>query len=739
MHKTAIILWVIGSLAIIWIVGWILSRGLPMVVGKTSLGLSRVNDRLPLFMRPIEHTILCLLLGSLTIFIAKFPDWPPWRFVVGQQAQAQLHPGTLIGASAALLALLLFAANQLRNFEKESSSDNQFMGENLDTYLAQRSRIVRVLGLPIFHVAVGTLFIIPLVWYWLPDNIDTHVLWSFVPSVIAAPQLLAIAFWCASFAVVSGILLLNVLGTLHNSTLGFHRPTGLKLRVRADLRQTAESVYTAFFRYGEEGRRDEIYLWTSKILKQAGYLPADQRVDYVNLMLGSLSYRALREESRGKYLKLRKKLQVTKAKTSPTLKAASSCRRKRRVSRAKNILRVRTELAYGRMWAILEYLRNHDLSQHLQARLIGICLDEARQTDNDCERILGISWSEGGIKQRKQADDLTGYAYDILTRSRGQIPEIAGGFRHYSLDTEEGPRLQGLSAFVYRSLGRALFPSSGASRAPATQVEEIVSAANTLFDQQTREYALRQVLMAMIDCTIINRQSDETIEINQLETMLRRRNSYVPEPRNAANTPKSFEKIIEECAFYSLVSNTRLEPYQRTALLAVTSRQQAVIVLLYLLFYGVRSSAPLQVVDLHPFLPSLRDFRWGSGVDNHSVRRAAANYIQDSNVSHFVGDPEVHWLFDALEEPLSVELCVKFLEQRDQGRFMDFGLLQFVQWRVIAAETSYVVHRNHQSIAPSHTQQLHQAKLQVQEFAKDWQVVDPVIANMLDDLLLQFP
>src|SRR5699024_10597365 len=106
MHKTAIILWVIGSLAIIWIVGWILSRGLPMVVGKTSLGLSRVNDRLPLFMRPIEHTILCLLLGSLTIFIAKFPDWPPWRFVVGQQAQAQLHPGTLIGASAALLALL---------------------------------------------------------------------------------------------------------------------------------------------------------------------------------------------------------------------------------------------------------------------------------------------------------------------------------------------------------------------------------------------------------------------------------------------------------------------------------------------------------------------------------------------------------------------------------------------------------------------------------------------------------
>src|SRR5699024_8162703 len=132
-------------------------------------------------------------------------------------------------------------ANQLRNLEKELISDNQFMGENLDTYLAHRSRVVRVLGLPIFHVAIGALFIMPLVWYSLPESIDPDAIELSIPAVIASPQLLAIAFWCASFGAVSGILLLNVLGALRNSTVGFRSPTGLKRRVRADLRQAAES------------------------------------------------------------------------------------------------------------------------------------------------------------------------------------------------------------------------------------------------------------------------------------------------------------------------------------------------------------------------------------------------------------------------------------------------------------------------------------------------------------------
>lgn len=739
MHIGEIILWIIGSVVIIWVVGWVLSRGLPQLVRKTSIWLSGVNDRLPLSMRPIEHALLCILLGSLTLLIANFPNWPLWRFIVAQDAQAELHPGTLIAASAALLALLQFAANQLRNLEKDAISDNQFMGVNLDTYLAQRSRIVRVLGLPIFHIAICALFIMPLVWFSVPETIDSDSFGSYVPSVIASPQLLAIAFWCASFGTVSGILLLNVLGTLRNSTLGFRSPVGIKHRVRLELRQVVKSVYTEFFRLDDKDAATEIFLWTSKILGNVSDLPADQRVDYVNETLGALKYKALRERSQDKFVKVQKNLQLFDANTVATLKQKPSRLRQRRLSRAKYILRIRAELAYGRTWAILEYLQNHELSQHLQTRLVDICLEEARQFDNDCGRFPWFNWTEGYVSERIEDGHLNAEAYKILTRPLDQISDIDRGFRPYSAGREEAPRVVLLPAFVYRSLARGLLPSYGGSRLSVTLVEKIVSAANGLQDRRTRGYAVREVMKAIIDCTIVSRRQDEAIEINQLEKMLSQNGRYASSLTRGTKGRKSLDTFIGECAFSALVVESHLEERQRSALLRVVSGEQALGALLYLLFYGVRSYSALQAADLRPFQLGLRDFRLGAGANNQSARVAVARFIQSSNINHFVGAREVEWLFDALEEPLAVDVCVNFLEQRDQSRFYDFGLLQLLQWRVVAAEALYVPYSSFKSIAPSHNKQLIQAKPQVQDFADDWRAVDPVTANRIEQLLLQFP
>ena len=195
-----------------------------------------------------------VLLSALTVMIAARPDSAPWNLVTSPATSGTLQPEVLLGASAALVALLLFATSQVVTLEKASQSTNTYLGKNFDTYLFSRSRRVKSLSLPVFHGAIGALFVIPFLFQQLSSS---QIAWPSSEggaSLDFSWQLLAIAFWCASFATVAGVLLLNVFVTLRNSMLSFRAPFSIDACTEWENEQNTARVYRELFRAKQDNR-----------------------------------------------------------------------------------------------------------------------------------------------------------------------------------------------------------------------------------------------------------------------------------------------------------------------------------------------------------------------------------------------------------------------------------------------------------------------------------------------------
>lgn len=725
------LLWFVVPFVLLWLVGWVLNRLRPRIARKFHSVLQKTERHLPQGMLPIEHTLFGLALGGLMVVIATFPHWGPWGFIVRPATDATLQPGVLLGSAAALLALLIFAANQVQNLERDAGSGHLYLGQNINTFLARRSRIVKILALPIFHVAISALFILPLVWSSLPPSAEASTLGSGLLPGDWTLQLVTIAFWCASFGAVSGVLLLNVLGALHNSTLGFRAPTGLKMRIRFELGDRSDQTYTELFS-GAHGFRHEMYQWIAGCVEEASKLPHEQQRIYLHETVGSFKYRIHQEKTIKKCSKILKKLEPSRD-ASTVGKRLAPWLLKYRVNRAENLLQKRSNLAYERTRAMLTSLPDTDLTHEARDWLIKQCIIEVSSYDQHATRFLDGEFFSIEKRNQTHQDRFYREARGILTRPAHKISELNGYARWYPRD-QKSPCVEILPTFIIRTLAAILLPrnSKEDSKVSVEILQNIIGAADRLSHERTRDHALRHLVTAVIDCTIITRSDSETLPMNVLAT----RNRMSGDARHLEHSNrKSRELIIEEQTVTALTANTDLRPEAQAALLELLTGWLRPTVLLYLLFYRARTHRILSSSELQPFYQALNSYRWARLDTRAEALRSALRFFKKSNLNHFVTAEAVTWLFRALGKPLTLEMCVAFLK----ANIAELSLLQFIQWRVLASEELSYDGTSELEIERDIRRQLIVSKPEIQQFAKEWRTVNPITASELEMMLLRFP
>lgn len=727
------LLWCLAAFVSLWLLGWTLNRLLPRIARAVNAALDKTSGYLPRAMLPIEHTLLSLLLAGLTVVIALFPAGVPWGFVVLPATEATLQPGVFLGAAAALLALLLFAANQVRNFEKDAGSGNVYLGQNVETFLARRSRVVRMLGLPVFHLAVSTLFIVPLVWSLLPTNLQISDLGSELLPQEWSPQLVAIAAWCASFGVVSGVLLLNVLNTLRNSTLGFSAPNGIELRIEIELGDLADQAYAQFFR-GKHDLSDEMYRWTAGRVTKASELPQAQQVLYLNTVIGSLSYRLHQERTIEKCLKIIEKPERSFA-TNHVGEWLASWLLGRRFRRAENILNNYAALAKQRTRAMLRSLHVSDLTDEVRAWLIKQCITDATCYNRHVAQLLDLGLLRREKRNPTPRDHFLKEVRNTVLVPVHRIPDL-DGYSPLSFPSDTSPVVEAFSGFTFKALAAALFPrgSNQGSKISGDLLREMLSAADGITHRATRDYVLRELVDAVIHCVILTRADAETLPVNVLGSRQRQRRREEPSYLEPSGR-KSRRLIIEEQAMVAMTTNTDIQPAARTALVELLTEWRPPTALLFLLFHGVRARRSMTARDIAPFYTAWRDHPAVAPLYPENTLTKALRFFCGSNVDHFVSAEGVTWLFQALDRHLTLELCVAFLKMP----FTDFHLVQFVQWHTIASDRPYSYDSDDVELEPEICRQLAWAKPELQQFADDWYEVDQRSASSLHALLMRFP
>lgn len=724
--------WFLIAFVFLWLLGIMLNIFLPRVARIFNKVLQDASPFLPRALLPIEHTLLSLIAGGLTVLIATFPYWAPWEFIVIPSFQATFQPGVLLGAATALLALLLFAANQLQSLERDSGSGNLYLGENVNTFLARRSRIVKILALPIFHLVIFALFIVPLIWTALPSHSEAPTLGSAVPPEEWSAQLVAISFWCASFGLVSGVLLLNVLGALSNSTLGFRAPSGIRRRIEFELREISERDYAEILK-GKQNLREEMYQWVAKRVDEASKLPQSEQVTYLKNTISSRKYTTHQDRAVSKCGRLITRCQAG-LKESAEGKRLASWVFKWRVARVAKCLKKHLEPARGRARALLRALQRNDLTDDARNLLVAQCLAEARSSDRHLVELVGAEFFNVERPSTPNQDHFRREVLGLLFSPANRIEDLRGYGPRYSR-SETAPTVATLTTFILGGLVTVLFPNTsnhGGSGSSVQMLHEILATADGLTHGPTRELALKRLISSVIDCVIVHRADAEALPFDVLTT-LRRTGEEASFSSQSAR--KSAQLLIEEQAMDALKTGVDLQPEVRSALLKLLPQRRKPAALLYLLFHRARSSQVVTLNDLQPYYVALGGYRGASSKQRDTALKVAWRTIKESNLNHAVSPGVVKWLFYALEEPLTLGLCIEFLKTS----ISDLTLLQFIQWRVLASEVYHPDFGRRVLLTPKIRRQMVWAKPEIQEFAKEWRAVDYLVASKIDTLLLRFP
>lgn len=725
-----ILIWFAGIAVLLWLIGRLLVRLLSRLVPNVGRAMGRYIPR------SSEQTLLLVVLALLTALITARPHWAPWNMVISRERLATLQPEALLGAAAALFALLLFATTQVGALEKAARSENTYLGKNVDTYLFGRSRIVKSLSLPVFHLAICALFITPLFWQSLPNSEITWSPQGAATSLGFSPQLLAIALWCACFAVVAGTLLLNVFVTLRNSMVGFRAPFSIDLRIERGIEQTAALVYRELFRKKQTELSTKTRRWLSDVFTDAAQLPSDEQQKYLFLTIATLEYHRRRDDIDGKIADQFNK--VSRVPLHHRENRWNAWMRRRRYARITQNLRARTDIALQRARAILKFLDTNVVAPEVFDSLVRQCIEEATEGDNLYAKIFGSQHQHEDAENscvKREAEHIE--AEHILVQPLHNVPELR--VRHRPVPRRDGtePPVQKLPMFIYRALAEVMLPGLGhtnPSRAAVSLIADVIQSAEGLKDPRSREIILRLLVNAFKQCTITHRADQESIDIGQLQQCVTRRRTN---DRGATSgDAKGFVEIAEEEAFGTLTSTNSLQPAALNTLLAIVTGWRVPCALLTQLFWGVRGNRPLQSAQLSPFLDAHRRTDW----DPHWAREKTAAFIVRSSLNYFVDAPEVQWLFESLNRPLSVDLCVDFLRQEEFLPISDFGLLQFVQWHVIASPpaprgasaASY-------AIPEQYVRQLIGSRAAIEAFGNQWDTHDKNGADTVRGLLLEFP
>lgn len=696
-----------------------------------------------------EQILLCSLVVGLTMLIVIFPQWPAWSFIASPKAGAAAQAPTMFAASAGLLALLLFAANQARSADRDRHTGPMYFGRPLANYLLVHSPWTPLLWPPAFQLMIVLLFALPTFLPLAPASWTTPGFGPLDPTSIR-PDGIVLALWCAVFSITGGLLILYATTALRTSLVGLLQPRYLTLRILTDTRLREAEHIASFFSGRNDGqRRLATRDWACGHIDRAGRLPAGESSDYfsatvLNLEAATLHSRTMTTARRG----LARLLPLLESKSGSEAAAEDSSRHgpmyepraKRLRARIRRSLRSVRDFHAGRIDACLAALQRNDLPNELRMRAARLCLNDAQLVDDAVRQFRSAVPASSRQPNSPGDRELTASIGELFMTDRAGM-----GHRLRPTMLQTGPRSEppiqviSICAALYRDLAEAVFfPTHDQSHCTFLPTSQLVDAANSLDDEQTRRFAVAAVMDAHIACVTVHRSAHESRDIDELATFSSDRASALSDTPGIGRTERpALSELLEYSAFRALVASPRMDPAARQVLVPMVQGWRPYAALLHALLYTHRSiGRPLSADDLRPFHRSFD--RYGSDAKaRESAKNEVPTFLRGSqSVSHICTDDGVAWLLDAASRPLSLSLCTEFLAECEAGRIVEFGLLQLFQWHAVAGRhVDSVPSRAELDTHAVARRRLAADSPRIREFLQGWRAVDRWRAVDMERLL----
>ncbi|MGP9580358.1 hypothetical protein [Brachybacterium sp. AOP35-5H-19] len=738
------------------------------LAGAVRSAYRAVDARLPFWVGTLDQILLCITAVAITSLITVFPHIGLWAAVVERTSDTLGDNAALLGAAAALLALLLFAATQARSAEREARSGGVFYGRALSTSQFTRSQWAMLLRLPAFQVMTVLLFIIPIALTVAPSTPPEQFLGVELAGIPPLDRILS-ASWCALFAIVGGVLILNATSSLRSSVLEVMDPLRAHQQIQDDVEDDSRRAWNRWATSRPRGRSSEPEEWVTQHISFAKDLPAEEQAAYVRATVGNVGLNratwaqfvtAERDLKRAARFTARARRNRSTQRLAQMRRNISGWRGTRRAKRAKSRLEAVQSAHQAMVVACADAFESQHLSGDIRRELIrstqrsAAAMDRMhRYLEQALERTaqsfgtkvvaketargaLPVQVTASSTSEVIEATRVAMTLHNLLLSQERELPSLRSSLPLPWNEDEGSPEVLRVSALSYRALAIALFPRFSPERTSATAgipLRELLTIADSIGHDQTRAYALDQLISSFMDCVILHRNDDEPIEISALESFVPRRNAPDTDlGLHPSSAHRPLSTIIEDCASSFLMDNTGLAPEKTATLLKLVKAPSHYSALLFDLTYARASSKRLPAHLLEPFSVALRFRSISDDAELQEIQEHIVRAFSSSFASHLLSPRAIRWLVGALQTRLTVELCQQFEEEIAAHRGRSFGILQFIQWHLLAGigfGTS-APRDGHSEAAPTGSM-LGDAKVELWRFYEEWEQVDRHSASSL--------
>lgn len=729
-------------------------RGLSPRISRTARALYRaIDSRLHYSLSPLDQILLCVTVIGLTVLILSAPGAGPWAPFVTPNEGNSVSSTALLGAAAALLALLLFAATHAHGAEQEARAGGKYLGRPVSSSQIAHSPWALLLRLPIFQAMTVLLFLLPLARMpslpGLPDSVMGLDLRAVPPLWV-----LLSAFWCAVFFTVGAVLIAHATTALRASVLDAIDPQGVHDQIRRDIQENTDRAWRRQLSPQSRSHTFDVEDWMSRCIAFATALPEDEQVVYLHATVSRLSFH------RGTWSQLdasHRDLKVATALASLAHRSDSgmlvarwfrsfltwlsrrgTTRAARRVASIESAHLVRTA-------ACVKALRDKNLGIRLRAEVIKCVMASATEIDQAHSDL-------GKTIDRVPPDLIEGIVdpRDELLGKEDELPSLGPALPRPWDPDSSSPHVLAVPVAGIAGLASALFPTDyseqSGSFAAGTTVRELLSKADGLRHEPTRDVALSGMIKAILGCVVLHRSKFEEIDIDVLSAFLPRDRDGIPRTISMGrSTPagwshRSLSTVIRDCAFAVLMDRTDLEPEKTRALLDLVVTTERVSALLFDLAYSLASGRTLTAQSLEPFFLALR-FREVADEDGQADAPTVTIRAFDSSFArHILSHEEIRFLLDSLERPLSLDLCAGFQNLPSTRYGQGLRMTQFIQWHIVATPGEAVLPRSCTdpgSVAGAAVKALTESATSLWTFHDEWRRVDRFSADRLRDFLTE--
>ena len=655
------------------------------------------------FSEPLDDTLIRLRLGPLsqslsflfvlflTILITKRPEWEIWNFIIHDDGS----PSGILGkSSAAMLAVLAFTATTTANAVRDRKQGGSYFGQPLSTYLISKSYVSEILWAPVFKVITLIVFLFPFFSRLISDKKQSSLFWT-----IENPRLLGTSIWLSCLIVVSVALLFNMLALFRQPFILLRQPRHLlELYITEDLNEEMHKEIKSLFLKDRTTSGENSKTFHARLIKFASSLSNEKERDrYLQETIGSIEwidwieriFSLLEGEicniGHSSY-KVKKLPRRDGHKSYFVFLHNQSIERK--LLSAHSIMR-------GRHEALLDSFDSRSEKMIREKMLNRMLLDAVLMSDRVQTALQNLPEPEK----------------DILTSCRlisriDRLPDPQANIKYISQQRfnpehhDDPPSVITVTAMTYRDLARIIRNGSSpdnplSQRYSSDSLRDIIDSASRIYHEPTRRYALQCLIEALIDSLIINRRPDEQIPASDLKTLVPGLNNYLNSPliANSRDDSRNLNSltlsIVLGCIKSHLKASGLLKPESYSELLKYVPEEEVVAALLYMLLYSYRAGRKVSAKILLPFVTALRHHIGMSDSNKQAFYEAASTVLnKSSRVSHTLNKTGLKWLFEILEDPITITMYCSHTNRRENGD-IDVNFTNLVLWRALAGSRLY--------------------------------------------------